>query len=434
MCLGEGGCGKSTLLVDLFRGCADSTLVTAYTHAGCETLKERGVKAQTFQSALWNPQLKRIDYRKLEGYTTVALDEFTMLPPAEMHALARGQAEFGFRVLAFGDPQQCPAPVEDWIDYARNPLFLRMCGNRVVRMKYKEGFARYEKDLHAALGVFLTTGRLVPGLRKGAVPECVRNLCFTDRKRQELNRECADRWIGQSKEPVVSVCGMRLCAGMPVMVYHETDKRKDLFKTQEWAASGIDVANRVVLLEREGRVVSLDWREFRRVFDYAFATTTHKFQGKTIHEDFVIHEVASMPKNVLYAALSRGTALSRVHLKDPNFDKVYFPQSRAESLLVKVKDLETRQKTGRIYRIVCEGGLTYIGQTTQELEERFQEHLRHPTNSRMRECLTSKARIELVHEFQFCRDEVRRDVEREFIERELSGRRAERAECPCAPD
>ena len=88
----------------------------------------------------------------------------------------------------------------------------------------------------------------------------------------------------------------------------------------------------------------------------------------------------------------------------------------------KVKDLETRQKTGRIYRIVCESGLTYIGQTTQELEERFQEHLQHPTNSRMRECLTGKARIELVHEFQFCRDEVLRDVEREFIERELAER------------
>jgi hypothetical protein len=58
-----------------------------------------------------------------------------------------------------------------------------------------------------------------------------------------------------------------------------------------------------------------------------------------------------MPKNVLYTALSRGTALSRVHLKDANFDKVYSPQSRAESLLVKVKDLETRQETGWIYRI-----------------------------------------------------------------------------------
>jgi hypothetical protein len=197
----------------------------------------------------------------------------------------------------------------------------------------------------STLEVFLRTDRLVPGLRKDVVPETFRNLCFTDRKRQELNRECAERWIGQSKEPVVSMCGMRLCVGMPVMVYHETDKSNDLFKTQEWAVSGIDVANRSVLLEREGRVVSLDWREFRRVFDYAFATTTHKFQGKTIHEDFVIHEVASMPNKVLYTALSRGTALSKAHLKDANFDKVYSPQSRAESLLVKLKDLETRQET-----------------------------------------------------------------------------------------
>jgi hypothetical protein len=35
---------------------------------------------------------------------------------------------------------------------------------------------------------------------------------------------------------------------------------------------------------------------------------------------------------VLYTALSRGTALSKIHFKDANFDKVYSPQSRAESL------------------------------------------------------------------------------------------------------
>jgi predicted GIY-YIG superfamily endonuclease len=84
-----------------------------------------------------------------------------------------------------------------------------------------------------------------------------------------------------------------------------------------------------------------------------------------------------------------------------------------------MREMAVKPRVGRIYRIRCDNGLTYVGQTELSLSERLTGHLAFPTNSRMKEALNSSATIELLYEFNFVEDAVIREVEKDYIEKEL---------------
>ena len=191
-----------------------------------------------------------------------------------------------------------------------------MCGNTIIEMQYKEGFSRYDRPLYNALLNFKNTGRLSAWQDQPPIPCLYKNIVYTNRLRSIINAECFERWVSEHKSEVVNIDKFPVCIGLPVMAYHGTDKWNNIYKTQIWIIEAIDINEETITLNKDNRVVSLRWEDFCEIFDYSFAITAHKSQGITIHEDFVIHETNIMSWEIAYTAISRGVALSKIHIAD----------------------------------------------------------------------------------------------------------------------
>jgi AAA domain len=404
--LGMPGCGKTELILQLWNKLSEeekkATLVVGYTVASAENLCDRGVPAQTFSSALWAGDT--LSAQLLKGYKRVILDEFTMLPPTEMGLLLEAKHQFNLSVLCVGDPDQCKAPVSNWIDYSKNPTFLEMCNNYVVTVEYKEQYARYSKDLYEPLVKLKSTGELEWACDE---VESYVNVCYYNDTRKRINQYHLQRWVKEHNAKLVKFY-FDVCVGLPVMAYHDNIKEKGIFKTQVWIVK--DIQRHLIVLERNSNVIELSRKEFK-VFDYSFCVTTHKFQGKTIHDHYNIYDAKQMTKDLLYTAMSRGVSKDKVHIVDAN--EVYIDSNRPECVFEDPKKVEL--KTGRIYKMTFDDGTKYIGKTIQTLEERLEEHKASPPNAEVRKRINENTTIELVEEFLYGKDKMFALVEANHI-------------------
>jgi hypothetical protein len=336
--IGMPGCGKSHELLQIVNGRpGENMLVTAFTHAATQNVRNRGIlyaNSSTFLSAIWNAEFSAQDYEILGKYHLVILEEYTMLPPNNMFMLMKAWKKFGFQVICFGDPDQCPAPIDDWVPYHKNPLFMEMCGHTVIEMQYKEGYSRYDKPLHSALLKFKETGKLTTWLNRSNPPPVYKHIVYTNRMRSELNEECFNRWIKEKKAEVIKIKTFNVCIGLPVMCYNGTDKSREIFKTQEWIIVNVNKEDEQIGLQRELKYVDIPWDTFCELFDYSFAITAHKCQGITIKEDFIVHETNIMTWEIAYTAISRGTALSKVHIAGPISTRCLSRASRDDSIQI----------------------------------------------------------------------------------------------------
>ena len=412
--LGMPGCGKSELIVSLWNKMTPEqrkrTVVTSYTNASVENLKNRKVEAQTLSSLLWNGT--NMSVAALEKYERIVLDEFSMLPPYEMGLLLNASIRFGIKVICVGDQNQCKAPVDNWVRYDTNPLFLKMCGQYVVTMKYKPGFARYDEALYASLMSFLKD-RVLTDWTCSEV-ESYKNICFSNDKRRIVNKLCLSRWVKEHNAKLIDF-GFPVCVGLPVMAYDDADKDLGIYKTQTWEVKAI-TKDKIYLL-RNGVEVYLNKSQFKSIFNYAFAMTCQKAQGITIDGHYNIYEAQRMSADVLYTAMSRGTKREFVHIVSKRGGR-YYESSRADSVLVRHEPI--KMKTARIYRIDLGDGGVYIGKTTKTLEERFAEHKLSPTNDDMALALDDRATIRLVEEFQYKEERRLRDAEQAHIARAVT--------------
>jgi hypothetical protein len=379
--MGPPGCGKTYLLAALYDSVKDQegVVVTAYTHAACQNLRDKGLPAVVFSSLVFNPRTRGMDPDKLSACTRLILDEYTMLPPSEMRVLLQARAAYGFEIWAAGDHRQCPAPVDNPVEYHTNPLFLEAVGNYVVRLKYKPGTGRYDESLHTAIRTFQTTGKLTAWVGAPPPPDvCYRNICLTNAKRRAINTAVRDHWLAHEAHGAVVDVGTParpfvLAEGMPVMAYHGHLHEHDILKTQVWSVESIDGLASKVTLSMEGREepVELDWRAFVEVFDYPFAVTAQKCQGLTLPE-FVVHETSHprMTFNTLYTAISRGVTIEKVHLAEPaDPARIYMPQEMGRSLLLSGDALAPKLYPLVIFRVVAAPGASpYIGFATGDDE------------------------------------------------------------------
>lgn len=426
--LGVGGSGKTFILQQIAEmakvGAVKEVVVVSFTNSAVENLKSRGTEAFTFHSYYGGKRgdteeevddLKlQIDYSKLGKTGVLLIDEYTMLPPSCYAGIMREQKKHGFKVICFGDYRQCLPVDKVKTIYHRNPMFLDMCGNMICEVAYKPRLARYDNRMYDALCDFDKTGKLSHVWNVG-IPKTYKHLSWKVKTAERVNAEMFGKWVEEHGSEVVSLAGMKVCAGMP-LVCKENDKKRGFFKTQEWVLE--EVVGKAVAVSRGEKKEVLSYGDFKHFFDYAFCRTIHKAQGITLSGKYVVHDVNSMSKNLMYTALTRGTCLANVYLATkPNPNRVYRYEVE-EQVMADTKTLEA--KIGRIYRLrMC--GLTYIGKTEQTLAERLEKHRTNPTNSRMKAMIEAGhvPTIELVEEIKFVADAVLKKVEDEWIEREL---------------
>jgi predicted GIY-YIG superfamily endonuclease len=404
MVLGMPGCGKTHLVKTLIDRIKDvdpeSIRVITYTCSASENLKEREVQALNLHSLAWKND--RLVPEAFAGAKFVILDEFVMMPPDEMAVILVAQQRYGFVFIALGDPEQCKAPVTNWIAYEKNPVFQQMCGNYQVTLTYKgEGAARYDKALYEALLDFLKT-RSLRGWEKSEVPSYV-NLCYHNYKRKAINKACLQRWLKENGKTLTTTCHKEgpVCVGLPVMVYHKHNKELGLFKTQIWTVTAIrgdSVSVERVTNKGVKECVTVPKKVFKELFDYCFATTIHKCQGRTIDQHYNIYEADHLTADILYTAISRGTKRKYVHIVGFGEGPFEVPE---RPLVIETNLQQVELKWGYIYRVDLSDGSVYIGETEKEPEERLEQHRAHPANPEMAALLDDSATVTTLARFLF---------------------------------
>lgn len=424
--VGMPGCGKTyqlkaleAILVSWYTSTPEErekTLYVAYTHAAAQNLRKRGIPhVNTLKAALYDGN-GGVTHESLKNYERVIIDEYGMAPGVEMGAIMHAKKAYGTIVIAFGDPDQCRAPVDNFVVYETNPLFLDMCNNYVVTMEYKHGGqSRYDVELYDALVAFKRT-RVLDW-------ECDEVESYTNivarnhvgvNSKDNVNKRCFQRYVAEHNAAVVKF-GFPVCLGLPVMAYHNTIKELSIYKTQIWTVQSIaeDAITLRYTDEFDDNTVSLDKKTFSKVFDYSFAFTPQKGQGITIHGHYNIYGAEQMSWDVLYTALSRGTKRAHVHVVTKS-NEPYERTWRKVSVLTKLAPHEVHR--GTIYEILLENGRRYIGQVSdRSADDRLCEHIASPTNKAMRKYLTPLATVRVLAEFNYIEKATINRVEEQYI-------------------
>ena len=412
MVIGQGGSGKTELIKNIND---DKSIVFVVSNKACDNLRLRGVKnSHIFDSYF-------IDYIHNNGmipdmsnYNNVIVDEFFTVSTTYMKILVLINRLYpNIKFKFFGDSKQTPAIESDnpECDLSISPTVMKLCSNNRITLLYK--FTRYDKSLYDVVMYFDQFNKLPKTCENKTVQECWINLCYTNEKRNEINRIMFQKFI-QDKE-VIKYNDVDICIGLPVISLFNSPT-KGLFNSRIFTI--IDITDEGVKLSDNVFVPKKLFtfkpskKDGKAKFDYAFCMTVHKFQGSEIKEDFCIYEIEKMDKRLLNTALTRGQTLDKVHF---NYTNKYFRIRKLNENPIESKIYAPQHKTGRIYIIKNDKGQAYVGSTEKEITERFEEHKIESVNKNMDKFMKSKVNIELVQEIKFTNKRTLLTLEDHYI-------------------
>ena len=402
MILGQAGTGKSYLLTKM---ATKDDITMCYTNKACNNLRDKGVPNVFTFDMYFNEHLDNASYvKRLNKYKKIMVDELSMTPSRFFIILsqlgAEGSESEPHQILLFGDMNQCK-PVESsgvWYDYSHSQLINALTNYKRVDLQYVEGKSRYDRRLYAALNNFLNTGVVKNFAPRIHVQTLAINICRSNATRHRVNQECFDHY--SAGKTVYTVGGLKCYVGMPIIAYGKIERKsKDqtIFNSDRLFIKSI--TDNTLTFEN-GKYAS--GKELKQL-QPGFCTTTYKWQGCTIDEQFNIWDGAQMSMNEMYTAISRSSKYEHVNIVDVRDkytkDKPRFgPWSKAGAMMMPLKKIE--YITGRIYKITKpECDQFYIGSTTRELSERLKEHIECPVNGLMAEFMKDASPvIELLEE------------------------------------
>jgi ATP-dependent exoDNAse (exonuclease V) alpha subunit len=147
------------------------------------------------------------------------------------------------------------------------------------------------------------------------------NLCYTNKKRQEINRYYMNKMIAKNKSVGVYLPKLNyidnsqdvnLFVDMPIIAYKNCKAlgivNNESFKITDIYNNIIEFGNKRV----QNLKISID--DFQKFFFVSYAVTIHKSQGDTIKKPFTIHEWERLDKRLKYVALSRATTCEHINI------------------------------------------------------------------------------------------------------------------------
>ena len=435
---GEAGCGKTYLICELMKVLKNEKVIGfSFTNNAVYEVNRRSGKNifQTFDSFFIAEKSISFHAKSLGEYDRIMIDEISMTPTKflKMLLLAK-QVNPNIKINAFGDFSQCP-PVEPIIgcdnqinyDIFESRLLKEIFNGNWNKMLYKPELGRYDEKLHHYLKHLLKTGKLgfadwnigeldfVDDFKRNEVSSYV-NICYTNKKRIEINNKCCVRFLKEKKQKGVMIGKKLFCVGMPVVVHSIPEKWNGLCKKMEIMTSNkfniTEIKDDIVVMKNKYDIIKeVKFELFNDVFDYGFCMTTHKYQGASIDEPFNIYEAHLMNLNIVYTAISRSTKFDYVHIVGDIKKRYYKPSLTTECYEL---NIYSKLRKGIIYKISGEGW-SYYGKTLQTLEERYKEHLEKPTNDEMAEKLKGEHKIEELSNIYVKDDKQLCQIEDEYI-------------------
>jgi hypothetical protein len=317
-------------------------------------------------------------------------------------------------IVLIMDDYQLHAVKHRWHDWSSAPIIKELFKGNIIRLKYRENSSRYDQTMYTVLQHLKKTGKLHPILRdpKHKIDPCLtRNISFTNPKRKAINERILEAEI-QAKQITPTIIGKkRYYEGLNIIA-HQNNKKFKYFNSQ--ISTIIQIDEDTVKLKGEYRTIKIPHSKLSD-FDYAFCTTTHKSQGRTIPEPYNIYEVNKMTRRLIYTALSRAKSVDQIHLTwtDKTFE-LDNPETDPEEITIQKPDLVKC----KIYEIK-DATQNYVGRTTTTLEQRFHEHCTSVNEPpKMKQFVNNgKAKIGLIYEADFHSDDTygMAELEKYFI-------------------
>jgi hypothetical protein len=212
-------------------------------------------------------------------------------------------------------------PVKDRIeesgcDYKNSLALHELCdGNRLELLKCRRSDSTlFDMLLPANIGLIKSTDF------KNEFTS--RHICFTNRKRIEVNEIMMKQYIKQKKVKAFELKGLdydpnsqdvKLCAGMPVIA-RKNDKNLNIFNNESFTIKQIRQKEGVIIVEDVGKTQEVPIDEFTKLFNVAFCITSHRSQGSSFNYPYTIHEFGLFDDRMKYVALSRSTDISLINI------------------------------------------------------------------------------------------------------------------------
>ena len=377
---GQAGSGKTHKLCKMVIA-TENPLVLSFTNKAIENVKSRLISegyekedtnkmCHTFDSHFceWNDRnINSLDDK------TIFIEEFSMVPNRWMTKIYQAYTLFNNTIHMFGDPNQCE-PVEGGrqihYDYLGSKTVREMCP-RIETLQYIEKSCRYDKQTHTMLDKFLKYGKVSAYFQP--IEKLYKNICYLNSTRITVNTDCCDRFVKGKRYETIDFKyngkkeTYKVCKDMPMLATQNL-KDKDIFNTMEFVVEELN--------DNQFKVnnILFDKQEFSESFIPSFCVTVYKYQGGTIDEHYNIYDVNSMDKKQLYISLSRTTQFENIHLNNKELKNKYFNR-KSPILELANSRFNSLYKNGKIYKVLFDNGMVYVGSTCEELETRFKWHL-----------------------------------------------------------
>jgi ATP-dependent exoDNAse (exonuclease V) alpha subunit len=149
-----------------------------------------------------------------------------------------------------------------------------------------------------------------------------RHICFTNKKRIEINKLMMDQEIRRRKVKPLELEALpydpnsqdiRICAGMPV-ISRKNNKELNIYNNETYIIKEIRKSEDVIIVFDDDKEQTVPISEFTRNFNIAYCITTHRAQGMSIDEPYTIHEFFMFDERLKYVALSRSTDITFINI------------------------------------------------------------------------------------------------------------------------
>jgi hypothetical protein len=212
ICIGPGGSGKSEKLKAYYD---NDSLVLTLTNKACDSLRKKGLEEiYTFDTYFREKEKISDSIKKIQ------IDEFSMMPTSWLIIIYKLKLKNPKLIVQlYGDPNQCKQVCKHnrYFDYLGKKCVSFICNNNVIRKKYIEATARYDKELYEVLEYLLETGKMHPKLDNRPINHNLQsNIVKHNKIRDEINKKFANEWF----------------IGMKIIGNKFNDKSKGIFNSK----------------------------------------------------------------------------------------------------------------------------------------------------------------------------------------------------------
>lgn len=319
---GPAGCGKSYFVKELMKE-IKNYFALAPTNKACRIIDGMTIHKFLATSYYNSKSLGKA----MAGVTHMIIDEVSMVPEVFFKVFATIKKQYpAVKFILVGDFRQL-LPVADrvgTVEYENSAVVHELCdGNKLL-------FIKCRRSDDAIFNMCKPENISKVTKERFNNKFCMRHVCFTNKKRIEINSKCMTIYAEQQR--VINLKKKRrvqsarcpkydgdehsqdvvLMPGMPA-ISRINCRKLDIVNNETFTIEKVD-NNVCVLNDGEEKTVEIPTNEFTKNFHIAFCITCHKSQGQTFDHEYSISEWELMDDRMKYVALSRATKIEYINV------------------------------------------------------------------------------------------------------------------------